>query len=299
MSINVMSRVWAKSKQKGSGLLLILALADNADDKGVCWPGLDYLHKKIRMSERQTRRLLDTLEATGEVFVQRGGNGRGDKTCYLIASGMGQDEIATALVDHLHMDKATAAEKMDKMSPKKKADKMSPKTDKMSEKVDITVSGKGGHDHAQNGDNRHRTNTEPSDEPPDAGARDSSADLELQLILFAILRVTGLDYRLVPAVVEQARAYQAAGYTAEQVAATWYVWRDSNQWKLKTDPGRRPKLDEVTQCLGQMLGGNEFKYTPEMETESIIRRVRASGDFAALQPGYSPVLESGTMEDYS
>ena len=131
---------------------------------------------------------------------------------------------------------------------------------------------------------------------PDAGARESSADLELQLILFAILRVTGLHYKFVDGVMEEAQKYRANGCTAEQVAATWQIWRAANQWKLKIDPGRRPNLDEVAACLGQTIGGNAFKYAPEMEVESIIRRVRASGDFATLEPGYAIALEAGHEE---
>jgi len=145
-----------------------------------------------------------------------------------------------------------------------------------------------------------RESPDPSDQPlkepskkPNADARESSSDLELQLILFAILRVTGLDYRLVDGVMGAALKWHANKFTADQVAATWYLWRDANQWKLKTDPGRRPSLDEVNKCLGLTLGGNAFKYDPDMETENIIRQVRASGDFAALLPGYVPALEAG------
>lgn len=38
MSIRVMSSVWANSKQSGNDLLVLLALADFADDRGVAFP---------------------------------------------------------------------------------------------------------------------------------------------------------------------------------------------------------------------------------------------------------------------
>ena len=40
MSIRVMTQVWDTSEQKGSALLLLLALADHAADDGFCWPGI-------------------------------------------------------------------------------------------------------------------------------------------------------------------------------------------------------------------------------------------------------------------
>ena len=40
MSIKRMNAVWNLSKQSGSALLVLLALADRADDDGFCWPGL-------------------------------------------------------------------------------------------------------------------------------------------------------------------------------------------------------------------------------------------------------------------
>ena len=58
MSIKVMNRVWDESQHKGSTLLLLLAIADHAADDGYCWPNVKTLAQKIRMSRRQTIRLL-------------------------------------------------------------------------------------------------------------------------------------------------------------------------------------------------------------------------------------------------
>jgi hypothetical protein len=38
MSIKVMSQVWEHSTRKGTRLLLLLALADFANDEGICYP---------------------------------------------------------------------------------------------------------------------------------------------------------------------------------------------------------------------------------------------------------------------
>lgn len=71
MSIRVMSNVWERSKQSGSSLLLLLALADWCDDRGLCWPSYDKLAEKVRMSDRQTKRLVKQLETQGELIVKR------------------------------------------------------------------------------------------------------------------------------------------------------------------------------------------------------------------------------------
>ena len=67
MSIKVMSAVWERSQHKGSALLLLLALADFANDTGECWPAVGTLAHKIRMSDRSVSRLLQTLIASGEL----------------------------------------------------------------------------------------------------------------------------------------------------------------------------------------------------------------------------------------
>ena len=61
-----MSRVWAHSQQKGGELLVMLALADFANDAGEAWPSIPVLSEKARLSARQTQRVLNTLEAAGE-----------------------------------------------------------------------------------------------------------------------------------------------------------------------------------------------------------------------------------------
>jgi len=72
MSIKAMTYVWARSKQKGSALVMMLAIADMANDDGDCWPGVGTLAKKTRMSERNAQKLIRKLEAAGEVIVHQG-----------------------------------------------------------------------------------------------------------------------------------------------------------------------------------------------------------------------------------
>lgn len=79
MSIKMMSQVWEYSSAEGSELLLLLAIADFADDDGFAFPGTSTLAKKIRMSERSVKRLRQKLYEKGELQYLKGGKGKGDR----------------------------------------------------------------------------------------------------------------------------------------------------------------------------------------------------------------------------
>lgn len=74
MSIRKMTEVWEYSTHRGSHLLMMLAIADNYNDKrGCAFPGYDYLAKKCKCSRRQAIRLIQDLEKSGELIVDRTG----------------------------------------------------------------------------------------------------------------------------------------------------------------------------------------------------------------------------------
>jgi hypothetical protein len=77
MSIRMMTLVWDQSQHKGSELLLLLAIADNANDQGIAYPSVRTLAKKIRMSRRNTQYLISKIEQTGELRVAVGAGPRG------------------------------------------------------------------------------------------------------------------------------------------------------------------------------------------------------------------------------
>ena len=53
-----MTRVWDESKQRGGALLVLLAIADFADDEGKAFPSVQTLAAKSRLSESQTHHIL-------------------------------------------------------------------------------------------------------------------------------------------------------------------------------------------------------------------------------------------------
>lgn len=71
MSIKIMSAVWDEPDTKGSERLVLLALADNANDEGFCWPSLETIARKCNISRRFVVRLLDSLEERGLVERER------------------------------------------------------------------------------------------------------------------------------------------------------------------------------------------------------------------------------------
>lgn len=66
MSIHLTNAVWRNAMDlSGSKLLVMLALADAADDEGTAWPSMAALANKARLSVVQTRRVVAFLETNG------------------------------------------------------------------------------------------------------------------------------------------------------------------------------------------------------------------------------------------
>lgn len=69
MSIRVMTEVWEHSTLKGTPLLIMLALADYCNDERYCWPGVETLAHKARISTRQTQRILKAMVEQGYLSI--------------------------------------------------------------------------------------------------------------------------------------------------------------------------------------------------------------------------------------
>ena len=118
MSIKVMTSVWEQSKQENGRLLLLLALADHANDDGVCWPSILRLAQRIRRKERQTKRLVAELMESGELFRVQG-VGRGNTNLYLVTVGFRADELFTTLVKHFEFSTVDAQGIVDGITAKR------------------------------------------------------------------------------------------------------------------------------------------------------------------------------------
>ena len=71
-----MTMVWETDGKiiGGSSRMLMLAIADNANDHGYAWPGISHLARKTGISERQVMRVVAQCEKIGALSVIRSRN---------------------------------------------------------------------------------------------------------------------------------------------------------------------------------------------------------------------------------
>jgi Helix-turn-helix domain len=70
MSVHVSSWVWDYADAEGNELLILLALADYANDEGVCWPGMKAVSKRCRCSTRTVQRSIENAVDQGVLTVR-------------------------------------------------------------------------------------------------------------------------------------------------------------------------------------------------------------------------------------
>ncbi len=154
MSIAATKLVWETSMAAGTPRLVMLAIADNANSDGYAWPGIKTMAEMCNCSERQVTRIVAELEASGELYVERG-VGRKNYTRYLITLGLDTDELSRRMVqyldyspleavtkaaDHLEIKGDISGEKVTTVSPfewAKKGDISGEKVTNSAEKVTL------------------------------------------------------------------------------------------------------------------------------------------------------------------
>lgn len=77
VSVRTLAAVWDHSRHAGPHLLMMLAIADFADDDGRAFPAVAKLAEKCRMKPRNAQTLLAVLRASGELEVLEGEGPRG------------------------------------------------------------------------------------------------------------------------------------------------------------------------------------------------------------------------------
>ena len=71
MSWQAVRDVFDRSRMKGPPFLLLLAIAEMInDDSGICFPSMETLAKRARMSSGQAYAHMNTLRASGELVVE-------------------------------------------------------------------------------------------------------------------------------------------------------------------------------------------------------------------------------------
>lgn len=84
-----MHSVWEGAPYKGGDLLVLLALADQANSDGICWPSVASLATKTRMSERHVQKVIRRLQSDGALDIHDGGfvSGKNRANTYLVKTG--------------------------------------------------------------------------------------------------------------------------------------------------------------------------------------------------------------------
>ena len=108
MSIKVTNWVWARSESRNGARLVMLALADRADDEGRAWPSVEDLCERTRLSRRAVQKGIAELVRIGELKVEQGG-GRHQRNRYRIIPKLRTSDAVT------HQEPRTS----DAVSPKK------------------------------------------------------------------------------------------------------------------------------------------------------------------------------------
>lgn len=67
MSLRIMSQVWGLTLGNSAKKLVLLALADNANDEGECYPSLATIARKTDLDERTVRRAIRVLQEEGHL----------------------------------------------------------------------------------------------------------------------------------------------------------------------------------------------------------------------------------------
>lgn len=111
MSVRVMGLVWEHGPEAPADRLMLLAIADNADDHGLAWPGVDRLAAKCCITRRSAQRALRRLEAEGWITTIVGGGTRGGRTIGIpsryqlnipaLSEGDADDALEISTVDQL------------------------------------------------------------------------------------------------------------------------------------------------------------------------------------------------------
>ena len=82
-----MATIWETAAVDGATLLVLLALADYANDTGVCWPSREALAQKSRVSTRHVKRILRALEFRGLIETDVNGGPKGVNVYTVIRRG--------------------------------------------------------------------------------------------------------------------------------------------------------------------------------------------------------------------
>lgn len=88
MSVRTSAAVWECSQHSGTELLMLLAIADFADDNGNAYPSVGTLATKCRTTSRHANRILSVLRTSGELEIRMNEGPKGTNRYRITFAGM-------------------------------------------------------------------------------------------------------------------------------------------------------------------------------------------------------------------
>lgn len=84
MSYQATRAVWEHSQQKGTNKMVLLYIAERANEAGIAFPSIPNIADYCDISDRHAKRIVHSLVTSNELIILEKGNGRGNKTTYQI-----------------------------------------------------------------------------------------------------------------------------------------------------------------------------------------------------------------------
>lgn len=83
MSVTAMAHVWADESLGSTDKLVLLSLADHADEEGSCYPSVGRISRRTGLGERAVQNSLKRLKEEGRISVKMNGGKRGSNRFFL------------------------------------------------------------------------------------------------------------------------------------------------------------------------------------------------------------------------
>jgi len=103
VSVRMLTRVFDTSPSEGLSRLVLIALADYADDDGHCWPAIASIARKARCAESTVHRSLKKLVAAGEIEIDSGAGMNGVHRYRLVAAAGEQLKLGVPTSEGSHV----------------------------------------------------------------------------------------------------------------------------------------------------------------------------------------------------
>lgn len=110
MSVKLMSTVWDLQTESHTQKLVLLALADNANDEGGCWPAIGTIAQKCNLCVRAVRYQIDRLEEMQIISLEHRFTKEGRQTSNFYRLHLGLHEVQGGGLHEVHGSTASDAQ---------------------------------------------------------------------------------------------------------------------------------------------------------------------------------------------